>query len=186
MKATADTILLSVSKTEKSCPIGEAIGRRNMGEGKIPVLTCEGGCIRGEIARLVANSIVKEEPFRRGCHGELLTVPGSAIARWIKESEKVVLIDGCFLHCHGRVLENMIGKDKLLQFDALSYYNKYTDRFDIDSVPEEERKDTAKEVAAAVLMELRKTSKTSTISAAAEGGGAEPAALKGTVCGCGS
>ena len=74
----------------------------------------------------------KRSPTVRGCHGELLTVPGSAIAEWIRKAGKIVLIDGCFLRCHGRVLENLVEKDKLLQFDALSYYKKYTDRFDVD------------------------------------------------------
>jgi len=61
--------------------------------------------------------VAKEEPFRRGCHGELLTVPGSALEKWMTTAEKVVLIDGCFLHCHGRVLDNFISNKKLEQFD---------------------------------------------------------------------
>ncbi len=134
------------------------MGRRNLAEGKIPVLSCEGGCIRGEIARLAAHLVAKEEPYRRGCHGELLTVPGSAIAEWIREPGKVVLIDGCFLRCHGRILEHLIDKNSLLRFDALSFYGKYTDRFDVDSVPEQERKETARLVADRVLAELKKAS----------------------------
>ena len=87
----------------------------------------------------------------------MLTGPGSALAQWIKAAEKVVLIDGCFLHCHGRVLENLFVKEKLSQFDAYSYFKKYSEQFDIDSVPEAERNQTARLVADAVLAELRKT-----------------------------
>lgn len=151
MSKTNEVLTLDVTKTQAVCPIGETVGRQNLDTGKIPVLSCEGGCIRGEIARLAANIVAKEAPYRRGCHGELLTVPDSAISNWINEAEKVVLIDGCFLRCHGRILENLIGKDRLVQFDALSHYKKYTDRFDIDSVPEEERKETARLVADTVL-----------------------------------
>jgi uncharacterized metal-binding protein len=147
---------LAVTKTERSCPIGEKVGIKNLNEGKIPVLSCEGACIRGEIARLVANLVAKEAPYRRGCHGELFGVPHSAMARWVKNSGKVLLIDGCFLRCHGRILENIIGKENLVQFDALSHYRKYTDRFDIDSVPEQERKEVARQVADIVLSELNK------------------------------
>jgi hypothetical protein len=156
MKELNNSFSVHISKTDKTCPVGEKVGSRNLGEGKIPVLSCEGGCIRGEIARLAAHLVAKEEPYRRGCHGELFTVPSSAIAQWIKKSGKIVLIDGCFLRCHGRVLENLVGKDTLVQFDALSFYRKYTDRFDIDSVPEEERKETARLVADMVLAELAK------------------------------
>lgn len=134
-------------RTQKSCPIGERTGKKHMSESKIPVLSCEGACIRGEIARLAANRVSKLDAFGRGCHGELITAPESAIARWIKSADKVVLIDGCFLRCHGRILENLLDKDKLVQFDALSHYNRYTDIFDYDDVPEAERRDVARSVA---------------------------------------
>lgn len=156
MKGPNDIFTLEISNTDRTCPIGEKVGSRNREEGKIPVLSCEGACIRGEIARLAAHLVAKEEPYRRGCHGELFTVPKSALAQWINGAGKVVLIDGCFLRCHGRILENLVGKENLVQFDALSFYNKYTDRFDYDSVPEEERRETARLVADIVLAELNK------------------------------
>ena len=155
MKTSNDVFAVEISKTERTCPVGEKVGSRNLVDGKIPVLSCEGACIRGEIARLAANLVAKEEPYRRGCHGELFTAPESALARWIKKAGKIVLIDGCFLRCHGRVLENLVGGENLLQFDALSYYKRYTDRFDIDSVPDEERRETARKVADMVLAELQ-------------------------------
>ncbi len=156
MRESKDTFTVEISKTGGTCPIGEKVGRRNLEEEKIPVLSCEGGCIRGEIARLAAHLVAKEEPYRRGCHGELFSVPASAISQWIRRSAKIVLIDGCFLRCHGRVLENLVGEENLIQFDALSFYKKYTDRFDIDSVPEEERMETARLVANMILAELKK------------------------------
>jgi hypothetical protein len=42
----------------------------------------------------------------------------------------------------------------LVEFDALSHYKKYTDIFDIDGVPEEERHETARGVADWVLASL--------------------------------
>jgi DGC domain-containing protein len=182
MNATDTTITLEITRTDDTCPVGETVGKRNRAEQKVPVLSCEGPCIRGEIARLAANMVAKEEPFRRGCHGELLTVPGSAIAEWITTAEKVVLIDGCFLRCHGRVLENLVGPEKLVQFDALSYYRKYTEHFDIDAVPEGERKAAARQVAEAVLAELRKTTGRTEPAKAACGASAAPATSTG--CGC--
>jgi hypothetical protein len=71
-----------------------------------------------------------------------------------KDRHQVVLIDGCFLGCHGRIIEHLVGKENLVRFDALSVYKKYTDRFDIDSVPEEERTQAAREVADRVLADL--------------------------------
>jgi uncharacterized metal-binding protein len=145
---------IQLNTTNAICPIGEITGKKNISESKIPVLSCEGACIRGEIARLAANIISRKEPYARGCHGELMTVPESSIARWIKTADKVVLIDGCFLRCHGRILENIIDREKLIQFDALSHYNRYTDIFDYNDVPEAERKEVAQSVAKWVIESL--------------------------------
>lgn len=157
MNTSIDSFEVKIATTTKTCPIGEKVGEQNTTEGKIPVLSCEGGCIRGEIARLAANMIVKKPGFARGCHGELITVPNSAISKWIRNSNKVVLIDGCFLRCHGRILENLLGQEKLAHFDALSVYKKYTDVFNIDDVPEDDRRHAANQVAESVVASLSKT-----------------------------
>jgi hypothetical protein len=34
-------------------------------------------------------------------------VPYSAMARWAKRAEKAIMIDGCFLKCHGRALKKL-------------------------------------------------------------------------------
>lgn len=169
MNEQSDRFTLEITKTGRSCPTGEIAGSRYQEEGKIPVLSCEGACIRGEIARLAANLVAREEPYRRSCHGELFSVPRSALAQWIRKAEQVVLIDGCFLRCHGRTLEHLVGKENLVQFDALSLYGKYTDRFDIDSVPEPERRETARKVADAILAELGKEPVPAAVSAAGTG-----------------
>ena len=43
---------IQLNTTNAICPIGEITGKKNISESKIPVLSCEGACIRGEIARL--------------------------------------------------------------------------------------------------------------------------------------
>jgi uncharacterized metal-binding protein len=155
MATNKESFALNVEGTNGVCPVGERTGETFLRQGKIPVISCEGACIRGEIARLAAHLVAKEEPYRRSCHGEMFTAPHSAIAQWMHEAEKVVVIDGCFMKCHGRILRNLIDEEKLLQFDALSIYKKYTDRMSIDDVPEEERKATAREVADRILDRLR-------------------------------
>ena len=154
MRCKVGNETIQMNTTNAVCPIGESTGKKNVAASKIPVLSCEGACIRGEIARLAANIIAREDAYGRGCHGELITVPDSAIARWIKTAQKVVLIDGCFLRCHGRIIESIIDEDRLIQFDALSHYNRYTDIFDYEDVPEDERKEVARSVADWVLASL--------------------------------
>ena len=145
---------LTVTPTVGRCATGEIVGERNIAEGRIPVFSCEGGCIRGEIARRAANLVAGDPRYARACHGEVFTAPHTAIGRWVSEAPTVVLIDGCFLGCHGRILENLIPGDRVAHFDALSHYRRYTDRFDLDSVPEEEIDQVALDVAEWVLETL--------------------------------
>ncbi len=136
--------------------LGEVIGARNMKEQAIPVMSREGACIRGEIARQAANMVAKETGYKRSCHGEFFSLPKSAIAEWTRTAEKMLVIDGCFLNCHGRIVKNLVGEGQMLHFDALKHYKKYSDLFDIDDVPEAERKAVARDVADWVLAARQK------------------------------
>jgi uncharacterized metal-binding protein len=149
---------IEVENMNAVCPLGEVVGKKMIAEEKIPVISCEGGCFRGEIARVAAHMVAKEEPYSRGCHGEMFTAPRSAMAEWAKKVDKVVVIDGCFMRCHGRIMKNIVGDENMVQFDALSMYNKdnkYSDTMLVDEVPEAERKDLARQVAAKVLSTMK-------------------------------
>ncbi len=98
--------------------------------------------------------MAKEKGFARACYAETFLVPYSSMNRWVKEADKVVMIDGCFLKCIGRVLSNLTDQDKIVYIDALSLYHKYTDLFDMEDVPEAERIETATQVAQAILRKL--------------------------------
>ncbi|HEY0788494.1 MAG TPA: putative zinc-binding protein [Thermoanaerobaculia bacterium] len=155
MEMKPERFSLNVQKVKGLCPAGEAYAKEQIAAGTIPVLSCEGACIRGEIARLAGNLVAQEMPsLARACHAETFFVPDSAMAEWVRSAETVVMIDGCFLKCHGRVLQDLIRAEKILHIDALPLYRKYTDVFLMDDVPEEERKAVAREVAAKIKAEL--------------------------------
>jgi uncharacterized metal-binding protein len=152
---TAD-FSLDVQGVKGSCPAGEAYATEQLAAQRIPVLSCEGPCIRGEVARLAGNLIARETPaLARACHAETFFVPHSAMASWVKRSAKVVMIDGCFLKCHGRVLSNLIGEDKVIHIDALPLYKRYTGVFLMDDVPEDERKNVSRQVADKIIAHLK-------------------------------
>ncbi len=157
MNTVTKAFSLEVDGIKGVCPAGERWAEQNIINKKIPVLSCEGPCIRGDIARLAANIVSKEVPFARACYAETALVPYSAMARWVKEADKVVMIDGCFLKCIGRILNNLTDEEKIIHIDALSLYKKYTDVFHMDDVPEAERNDTASQVADKILFMLRDT-----------------------------
>src|SRR6266496_1045779 len=148
MTESTPDFTLEVEGVKGVCPAGEVYSKRSIAEKKIPVFSCEGPCIRGEIARLAANLVAHEVPsFARACHAETFLVPHSSMARWVKGAAMTVMIDGCFLKCHGRVLKKLIGEDKVVHIDALPLHKKYTDIFSMDDVSEEERKVVARQVA---------------------------------------
>jgi uncharacterized metal-binding protein len=147
---------LEVEGIKGVCPAGEVYAKQTMAEKKIPIFSCEGPCIRGDIARLAANMVAHDVPsFARACHAETFLVPHSSMARWVKDAEKAIMIDGCFLMCHGRLLRKLIGEDKVIQIDALPFYKKYTDIFSMDDVPEEEKKAVARQVADKIIAMLK-------------------------------
>jgi len=151
---------IEVEEVKGVCPAGEVYAEQTIAEKKIPVFSCEGPCIRGEIARVAANLIARELPsYARACHAETFLVPHSAMSRWVKGAEKAIMIDGCFLKCHGRVLKKLIGEDKVVHIDALPLHKKYSDIFLMDDVPEEERKVVARQVANKITAMLQEDSR---------------------------
>ena len=156
MEGHTPDFTLDVQGVTGSCPAGEAYANRQLAAKKIPVLSCEGPCIRGEIARLAANLVAKEVPsLARACHGETFFVPHSAMATWVKSADKTIMIDGCFLKCHGRALKSLIGAKKLVQIDALPLHKKYGNLFSMDDVPEQELNAVARQVADKIIARLK-------------------------------
>jgi uncharacterized metal-binding protein len=154
MMTDAARFQIDVEGTNQLCPAGEQYAAQQMRDGTIPVLCCEGPCIRGEIARQAAHRVAKHAPFARACQGEAMTVPKSGMARWVDGAAKVVVIDGCFLRCQARQMRSMLRPDQLIEIDALPLYKKYTELFAIDDVPEAERIAAAEQVAERVLEQL--------------------------------
>lgn len=163
MKKGTRDFTIQIDGIKGVCPAGEAWAEKQILQKKIPVLACESACIRGDIARRVANLVANEDPFRRACCGEAFYIPYSAMIRWLREADKVVMVDGCFLKCVGRVLDNLVEREKIIHIDALQYYNKYCDVFYMEDVLEAERDDTARYVFTQIfpiLMEDKKLSQT--------------------------
>ena len=156
MKDYTPAFTLGVQEVKGFCPAGEKYAKEQLAARTIPVLSCEGPCIRGEIARLAATMITQDVPgLARACHAETFFVPHSSMATWVRRADKAVMIDGCFLKCHGRVLKTLVPEDKVIHIDALPLYKKYNDVFLMDDVPEAERKGVARQVADQIITNLR-------------------------------
>jgi len=73
----------------------------------------------------------------------------------LTKPRQVVMIDGCFLKCLGRVLKNFIDAEKVIHIDALPMHKKYGDEFLCTDVPEVERTEVARQVADKILAQLK-------------------------------
>ncbi len=155
MNNSAPDFSLKVDGVEGICPAGEKHAQDRMAEGKIPVFSCEGPCIRGEIARLAANIVAKESAYARSCDAETFLVPHSSMKRWLMAADKVVMIDGCFLKCLGRVLKNVVDEERIIHIDSLPLHGKFGSVFLYTDVPEAERTEVAQEVADKILTMLK-------------------------------
>lgn len=156
---------LSVDGVTGTCPAGERYATTQAEQRRIPVLSCEGPCIRGDIARLAANMVAAEDDrCARACHAETFFVPHSAMSKWVREADRVLMIDGCFLQCHGRVLRNLIPVERVIHIDAHRIHRSFADAFSPDEAPEGERIAAARRVAEAAreLVQSRCTSRPST------------------------
>jgi hypothetical protein len=174
MKHATPDFSIEVEGIEGNCSTGEQHAEKAIAENKTPVLSCEGPCIRGDIARLAANIVAREgENLARACHAETFLVPHSGMARWVKSAGKCIVIDGCFLKCHGRVVNKLIDPKKIVHFDTLPMHKKYSKVFLMDDVPEAERHETARRVADQILDLLRSRSTTGKPSAGCSCGIAE-------------
>ena len=127
---------LKVDGVKGLCPAGEVYAEQNITDKKTPVFACEGPCIRGEIARLAANIVAEEgEQYARCCYAETFLVPHSTMTAWVKGAEEVVVIDGCFLKCIGRITENVIDKEKIIHIDTNPMHKKVWRCFSVYRCP---------------------------------------------------
>ena len=152
---TTSSFTLAVDGISGSCATGERWAEESMVRDGVPVLSCEGPCIRGEIARLAANIVSHQSPYARACYAETALVPYSTMAKWVRESKKVVVIDGCFLHCMRRLVSNLARPDSIVHFDALPLHKRYSKIFHMDDVPYEDRLATARLTADRILAALK-------------------------------
>ena len=139
---------VQIEKISKICPMCEDYARRNA-DKPVVVMSCEGACLRGEVARRASNLLCHKlapEKTVRLCLGGAFTKDGGQRAL-VKHSARVIAVEGCFLECVSRTMKGAVPElaaevviaDRLYEFDRRL--------FGIDEMPEEEINEHAGEVA---------------------------------------
>lgn len=147
---------IQIKLINQRCDLGEAYARRHLTiPTKAAVLSCEGMCLRGEVARRAANLIAYElAPDRavRVCHGGLLET-GGGMRELVERAGKVLMLDGCGMACGTRLLRGALpGVEQTVIFtDGLFEFDR--NLFGVDEMPEDEIKRHARTVAEKVIAE---------------------------------
>ncbi|HVI42818.1 MAG TPA: putative zinc-binding protein [Anaerovoracaceae bacterium] len=111
---------------------------------KRAVLACEGGCIKGEVARVAANILaykLQREAAVRICLGDAAT-GNSGFIDLINRAPEVIAVEGCPLKCGTEIMRRRIPDLKTTAIDASALYqfdrSKYFEIFDMPRTEIEE------------------------------------------------
>ena len=119
----------------------------------VAVLSCEGACIRGEIARQAANLICFNhlpQKSARICLGGVFT-KDTGQRNLVKTAPREIALEGCFIECGSRTRKGVIDglKPEVVIVDRLVDFDKKL--FAINDLSEEKVKDLAQETANKII-----------------------------------
>lgn len=143
---------IKIEKVEGYCKLCEDYAKEHSTQPTpIAILSCEGACARGEVSRRAANLIsfkLSKENTVRICLGGAFTKEGGQ-RNLVRESHKVIAIEGCFINCSSRMMKGVIPDLKPIVINADSIYEMNLP-FGIDEVSEDDLNEcaqiTAKEI----------------------------------------
>lgn len=131
--------VIRIKKIKSVCPMCEDYAAENAAK-PIVVMSCEGACLRGEVARRAANILCHEllrDKTVRLCLGGAFTKDGGQ-RNLVRNGKRVIALEGCFIKCASRMIKGVVNEvdaeviitDGLFDFD--------TDIFGIDEMPDTE------------------------------------------------
>lgn len=152
----AKTKTIIIEQAPFCCQLAKGyVAKHSTTPPKIPVVACEGSCLRGEVARRAANivtyKLLSEKTVRICFQG--IVGGGCEEATLIERADKVLFVEGCALKCSSRLVSGAMkinAKMETVVADQLYDFNRTL--FGIDEMTEEEIKVHA-EAAAKKLVE---------------------------------
>lgn len=151
--ATHETV--TIEKTRKSCSLCEDYAASQASK-PVAVMSCEGACLRGEVARRAANILCYElapEKTARICLGGAFT-KDTGQRNLVRNAPRVVALEGCLIECASRMMKGAISglNAEVIQADKLYEFDR--ELFGIDEMSEEEMTSHARTVAESVAKQL--------------------------------
>lgn len=146
---------ITIEKTGNVCPMCENYAKEQASK-PIAIMCCEGGCLRGEIARQATNIVCHKlatEKTVRICLGGAFT-KDTGQRSLVRNAKELIALEGCFIECASRMMKGAIPglNPRIIITDGLIDFDR--NLFGIDQMPEDEIKALALTVAQKVVKEL--------------------------------
>lgn len=130
--------VVRIEKTKNNCNLCDNYVERQKSK-PVAVMSCEGACLRGEVARQAANILchtLAPEKTVRICLGGAFT-KDTGQRNLVRKATRLVALEGCFVNCSSRMMNGVIEglapevviADRLYDFDR--------NLFGIDEMPSE-------------------------------------------------
>lgn len=146
---------LNVQVLNRGCAAGDAYAaKHDGGEPKAAVVSCEGACIKGEVARRAANLVAHDlapERAVRICHGGGFLLTQGGMRKLVEVAEQVIVVDGCPLVCGTRLARAAFPEKSLDVVMANTLYEGNDALFGVNELSDEEITASARNVANQVV-----------------------------------
>lgn len=98
---------MHVRVLNQSCSAGDTYAKHHLTEEpKAAIVSCEGACLKGEVARRAANLIAHElTPSRavRICHGGAFLLNQGGMRKLVAMADQAIVVEGCAMACGSRI-----------------------------------------------------------------------------------
>ena len=125
-KANDGYEVVRIERTKIKCQLCEDYAERQRSK-QVAVMSCEGACLRGEVARRAANILchsLAPEKTARICLGGAFTKDTGQRAL-VRTAPRLIAVEGCAINCSSRMMSGaveglapeVINADRLYDFD---------------------------------------------------------------------
>ncbi len=140
--------VVRIEKTKNSCRLCEDYAERQKTK-PVAVMSCEGACLRGEVARRAANILchsLAPEKTVRICLGSAFSKDTGQRAL-VRNAPRVIALEGCFVNCSSRLMNGAVDGLNPEVINADRFYDFDRNLFGIEEMPSEQIEAHARAVA---------------------------------------
>lgn len=123
-----DVETIEIERAKGSCGLCETYATSQQSK-PVAIACCEGACLRGEIARRVANHLcytLAPERTARICLGGAFT-KDTGQRNLVRQAPRLLVLEGCPVNCASRMLNGVIPglKSEVISVDRLCDFDKH-------------------------------------------------------------